>query len=331
MSRATVACLSFLALATFVRADDCPDNARSLMVHTPFTPYWKFESFNTGREQCWAAADCLFEAAGETRKQQFAANALIMGLIPLTLKEIAWPERHVVYITNPLPKLVEVLVLALGLVPRRVDKHGATARQQNQEVNALARYASRKSRWHIVAIICVLAVTLVGCYAGLVINEIYSKRSALGCVAPFFIATWYVVALLPAVIHAFFASRRKARYERLAQGPGGSDERDGMEDILLQPSRMAAQKGPTDPDSNTSWKEERRVKILSAIQGAEETWPVQLAWGVYFVAGTLVFTSIMAVTVVELVVWVLLCFAVTGTSKVLAFFLCLGFERPGSI
>jgi len=46
-------------------------------------------------------------------------------------------------------------------------------------------------------------------------------------------------------------------------------------------------------------------------------------------AGTLIFTSIMAVTVVELIVWVALGFAVTGTSKILAFFLCLVFEETG--
>ena len=44
------------------------------------------------------------------------------------------------------------------------------------------------------------------------------------------------------------------------------------------------------------------------------------------IAGTLIFTSIMAVTVVELIVWVGLGFTVTGTSKILAFFLCLVLE-----
>ena len=44
----------------------------------------------------------MFEAAGESRKQQFAAIALVMGLIPLTLKDVAWPERRIIYVTKRL-------------------------------------------------------------------------------------------------------------------------------------------------------------------------------------------------------------------------------------
>jgi hypothetical protein len=43
-----------------------------------------------------------------------------------------------------------------------------------------------------------------------------------------------------------------------------------------------------------------------------------MTWGMYYVAGSLIFTSTMEVTVIELVVWFVLCFAVTGSSKVLA-------------
>jgi hypothetical protein len=42
-------------------------------------------------------------------------------------------------------------------------------------------------------------------------------------------------------------------------------------------------------------------KLASAIQGANEAWPVQMTWSIYYIAGTLVFMSIMAVTVPELV------------------------------
>jgi hypothetical protein len=65
---------------------------------------------------------------------------------------------------------------------------------------------------------------------------------------------------------------------------------------------------------------EPKPKVLSA---------VQMAWGVYYIADTLIYTSIMAVTVVELCVWVLLPFAVTGCSKVLAAFWCLVYEETG--
>lgn len=51
------------------------------------------------------------------RKQQFAATSLVIGLVPLTLKDIAWPERRLVAIASPLNWSVEVLVRALGLIP----------------------------------------------------------------------------------------------------------------------------------------------------------------------------------------------------------------------
>ena len=65
----------------------------------------------------------------------------------------------------------------------------------------------------------------------------------------------------------------------------------------------------------------------SAVQGGDEIWLVQLIWAVYYIAGTLVYTSVMAVTVVELAVWVALSAAFTASCKLLAFFLCLLIER----
>lgn len=56
-------------------------------------------------------------------------------------------------------------------------------------------------------------------------------------------------------------------------------------------------------------------------------WLVQLVWNVYYVAGTLVYTSIMAVTVIELFVWVMTSVAVTAASKLLGFFLCMAAEK----
>ena len=66
---------------------------------------------------------------------------------------------------------------------------------------------------------------------------------------------------------------------------------------------------------------------LSAVQGADEWWLVQLSWAIYYIAGTLIFTSIMGLTVIELVAWVVIEFAVTGASKLLALFLCLSWEE----
>jgi hypothetical protein len=49
---------------------------------------------------------------------------------------------------------------------------------------------------------------------------------------------------------------------------------------------------------------------------------VQLVWAVYYTAGTLIFSSIMLVTVVELLVWVLATCAATAASKMLGYKLC---------
>ena len=226
MFRISLLILFFRAIVTVAAAGEtgsdrvgsgqCPDNVEAIMVYSPFKPYWKFDKFAHDIKKCWVASDCLFESAGESRKQQFAATALVMGLIPLTLKDVAWPERRIVHVTRPLPWLCEVLVLALGLVPLPAERGALLlTRQRSEESNGLAEYAwkMRKSTIHVMVV--TLAMCLLTCYAGLVFNEIYSKRSALGCVAPFFITAWYVAAFLPASIHRAFAGRRKARLERL--------------------------------------------------------------------------------------------------------------------
>ena len=45
-------------------------------------------------------------------------------------------------------------------------------------------------------------------------------------------------------------------------------------------------------------------------------------WAVYYAAGTLIFNSIMAVTVIELFVWVILSCVTVAAGKMLAFRLC---------
>lgn len=305
-----------------IDSGQCPEDVEEIMVYSPFKPYFNFPMFAGDRQKCWVAADCLFEAAGESRKQQFAATALVMGLIPLTLKDIAWPEKRLIHVTKSLHWIVEILVLALGLVPMETENQEITL-QKSAEGNRIAKAAWRLKKSTIVLWIVACTTTMFLGYAGLVFMEIYSKRSALGCPFPIFVTAWYVIALVPAGIHAFFAAIRRARNKRKlketrnANGQGtGYDPKNGT---------VAMAREAEEAES------ERKKKIVSAVQGADEDWPVQIAWGVYYIAGTLVFTSIMAVTVAELVCWVGLGFFITGSQKLLAFFLCLFFEKIRSI
>ncbi|KAF1953914.1 hypothetical protein CC80DRAFT_494166 [Byssothecium circinans] len=300
----------------------CPPDAEAQLVYSPFQPYFTWYPNNT-KNKCWTAADCLFEAAGESRKQQFAATALVMGLIPLTLKDIAWPERRLIHITSRLAFPLELLVLALGLVPLETGSRAET-RARSRENNMLARKAWRMGRGRIVGVIAACGVGVVASYVGLVCMEVYSKRSALGCPFPAFVACWYVVALVPAGIHAVFAALRRRRQANRPVGTRSSAKSDHEAGFVVAPLRAEVERDEEDVE-----KKKNKKTIVSAVQGADEDWPVQMAWGVYYIAGTLVFTSIMAVTVVELVCWVGLGFAVTGWSKVLAFFLCLVFEETG--
>jgi hypothetical protein len=57
---------------------------------------------------------------------------------------------------------------------------------------------------------------------------------------------------------------------------------------------------------------------------------VQFMWAIYGIAGTLIYTSIMAVAVIELFVWVMLSVAVAAFSKCLGFFLCALVEKQSS-
>ena len=62
--------------------------------------------------------------------------------------------------------------------------------------------------------------------------------------------------------------------------------------------------------------------ILSTVQGGKEKWWIQFIWAVYYAAGTLVYSSIMTVTVIELVVWVILSCYTVAASRFLATRLC---------
>lgn len=119
-------------------SDQCPEDVENSMVYSPFKPYFKFPLFAGNIQSCWTAADCLFEAAGGSRKQQFAATALVMGLIPLTLRDIAWPERRIIHVTNRLYCIVEIRVLALGLVPLEM-RNDTWTRERNHRGIILAQ------------------------------------------------------------------------------------------------------------------------------------------------------------------------------------------------
>jgi hypothetical protein len=162
----------------------CPGTTRyateALLVYSPFTPYWAFSVSQRNAEACWVVANCLFEAAGESRKQQFGATALVMGLIPPTIKDLAWPERRIVYVTKNLHWVIEMLVLALGLVPQ-VTWDQKETRRRECEGALVADWAWRNNTMRIRVLVISAFVGALGiCYGSLVAMEVFSKRSALG-------------------------------------------------------------------------------------------------------------------------------------------------------
>ncbi|KAH7070301.1 hypothetical protein FB567DRAFT_554802 [Paraphoma chrysanthemicola] len=315
------------------------------MVYSPFKPYWQFTQVDGSAPDCWIASDCLFEASGESRKQQFAATALIMGLFPLTIKDIAWPARRLVFVTKDRLWPVEIIVLSLGLVPLCTGNPKTTRRRSCQS-SLIATTAWRVEKQKIRFCILFFSATLLLCFSSLFVMEIYSKRSSLGCPVPIFIGTWHIIALIPGVIHSLFSQSQRRSYERkrvqLADTQRSLSTQDNNSAHHSSPITSIQSFTPparclpidindeNDEDEHTEpTGREREKRIASAVQGANEAWPVQMAWGVYYIAGTLVFTSIMAVTVPELVIWVVLGLATAACSKILAFFLCLLFEDTG--
>jgi hypothetical protein len=167
----------------------CPNSS----VYTPFKK-WPQELAllpdSSSGYACWIWAECVIEKANEIRKQQFAATSLVMGLVPLILKEIAWPDRRIVYIPQTLNVWVEMLVRALGLLP--VVKADA-------QMVKLKMVKWKKLTPGLLVMGVLIFAVLVSC-AALVLMEVYSKRSSLGCPFPAFVLTWFVVALIPAAI-----------------------------------------------------------------------------------------------------------------------------------
>lgn len=71
----------------------------------------------------------------------------------------------------------------------------------------------------------------------------------------------------------------------------------------------------------------RRRKARDGVN-VTRAWPVQLGWAVYYIIGTLVYTSIMTITPLELFVWVVVTPIVTGASKRLGLYICLMLRNP---
>lgn len=232
-----------------------------------------------------------------------------MGIIPLTLKDIAWPERRAVPVSKRLPSWMEVFVLALGLVPV-ISPPGDELRQAAADASPLVRWAWKIQKKLVYLVCVVLFIILMITYAAIAVVEIYSKRSALGCPYPIFVLTWHLFGLVPATAHVVLSNlkARLAEKKELKR----CESRTGTDDPA---------KGEVARARTPSIKE-----VSSAVQGADEWWIVQLSWAIYYIIGTLIFTSIMALTVLELLAWVVISFAVTGASKLLALFLCLCFE-----
>jgi hypothetical protein len=205
----------------------------------------------------------------------------------------------------------------------------------------LAKYAWSLGKSRTILCIGAAVFALMGCYAGLTVMKVSSKRSALGCVAPVFVLGWDIVALVPAAVHRIFESLRRRRFRARPLESGVPQSRPHQKDRILQEtSETNLIERPSEPqrqvymhgdDEHDNCLQDHHVKeSASAVQGGDEEWPVQMAWSIYYIAGTLIFTSIMAVTVIELVVWVMLGLATSGCSKVLALFLCLAYEDTGA-
>ncbi|EEP82135.1 predicted protein [Uncinocarpus reesii 1704] len=269
----------------------CPDP--SDIVYSPFAPWFAFYSGGPRSSFCWKAAICTLEPADEARKQQFGATALVMGLLPLTLRDLAWPERRLVLVSAPLPHAAAVIVRALGLEPMVKGELTTWGEEDVQRWMTWVRGSwvaglGLRSKSAMRILLATSFAMVVVTYGALALVELYSKGSALGCTYPIFALTWCIVGVLPATVHTVFEGWRRRK------------------DI----------------------KGQIQTGRPSAVQGVDEAWPVQLSWAIFYIAGTLVYTSIMAVTVVELFVWVVIQLSVTAASKLLALYVCLSLRDP---
>ena len=324
----------------------CPSGSE--IVYSPFRRLSQADYFAcTGKtdNSCWWQIIILLSSADEARKQQFAATSLVMGLVPLTLKDIAWPERRVVLVSRPLRKPVEVVIRALGLVPSvkpAICEGSWTVASTN--LYQKARSILHRSPMLLVAI-CIFGLLLS--YAAIAVVEVYSKRSCLGCPYPVFILTWHLLAIIPATVDTALsrssermdvieapsrsaASAADTRVESNAQfkrKTGTSAGQASIEETTGRDSHDHSPR-PTNRKSRSSAEQRQSIPLedISPVQGRGKMWLIQLVWAIYYIAGTLVYTSIVAVTVIELVVWVAASIAATAASKLLGFFICANIE-----
>ena len=172
-------------------ADVCPPSS----IYTPFKK-WPSELLQipgpNENSACWWWAECVLNQSQEVRKSQFTATSFVMGLVPLILKDIAWPKRRLVFVPSPLNVAIEAIVRALGLIP--------VVKDDAKLVNLPYRFSKRKFG---VATLVLLTLSVLVAYAALVVMEFFSKRSSLGCPYPLFICTWFIIALIPAAVRTY--------------------------------------------------------------------------------------------------------------------------------
>jgi hypothetical protein len=270
--------------------------------YTPWFRGWKNVTSGPGGSDkafvnnmaCWWYADCIFSLAPETRKQQYAAVSIVMALIPLILKDIAWPHRRIVLNTGKKHWVIEILVRALGLNP--VVPEDPTEIKEGRTFN----------RWVSKLVLVLLVGFLLLAYGMLAVMEVFSKRSSLGCPVPAFVVLWFIIALAPAAVEVAFS-----RYKDRKRHPSPA---------LVEASESEHNGALNDRNGN---KRSSTVVVVSeSVQGGQQHWIAQFCWGLYYSAGGLIFTSIMLVSVVELFTWMLLTGVTTAASKLLAYKLC---------
>ena len=180
----------------------CP--VETNLIYSPFTPFDQAEytALNNATDNaCWWWAICLLSSADAARVQQFTAASLVMGLVPITLKDIAWPERRIISISHELPRPLEVLVRAPGAVPST-----DTFTPEKHDISSMTLYGwtLKLPRKRFIFLLAVSAFGLLLTYGSLAVIEVYSKRSSLGCPYPIFILTWNLLAIFPAALETAF-------------------------------------------------------------------------------------------------------------------------------
>lgn len=331
----------------------CP--VETNLIYSPFTPFDQAEytALNNATDNaCWWWAICLLSSADAARVQQFTAAPLVMGLVPITLKDIAWPERRIISISHKLRWPLEIIVRALGAVPST-----DTFTPEEHDIFSMRLYGwtLKLPPNRFIFLLAVSAFSLLLTYGSLAVMEVYSKRSSLGCPYPIFILTWNLLAIFPAALETAFP---RPDIEEVSQPTpdsnpspkffvgggdieqnkqvfnGAVDEHSLSIDTPQSASdiqhRLVAQTCRLDSAQVIQKRRYNPLEDASPIQGRGKPWFVQLVWAIYYVAGTLCYSSIMAVTVIELFVWVMTSVAVTVASKLLAFFLCMAAARHES-